>query len=163
MKLKDLKPEGWSVGQASASDGENKPIPDGWYTMHVETTDLVKTKAGNGWRMGLGLVVDGPKFAGRWVFANLNVANPNSQAQEIAWQDMDRLCQALDLSDLPDDHTGFRGKVLDVKVKTEQQDGYDPRNEPKAFAKKGSKTNGAPPAAAEHSFDKSFDDDDLPF
>jgi hypothetical protein len=110
--------------EANDTGSKFQPIPDGDYPFEVlESTEKV-SKAGNAYiAMKLG-VVAGPNRE-QWVWANL-VPSPSMQFQ------VRHFCESTGL--LPKYSSGqlsardCLGRTGMVRIKTEKQEGYDPRN-----------------------------------
>jgi hypothetical protein len=118
------------------------PIPDGTYQAHVKAATIEMTKAGTGQYIKVRFDIVGPSHAGRVVFTNLNIRNPNPKAEEIGRAQLGELARAIGLSTITDTDQ-LIGAMVEIKVVTKQQPGYDPSNEVKSFkAVNGSK----PPA-----------------
>ena len=76
--------------------GDNKypPLPAGDYAVVVNNAELRHTNAG-GQMIALRLEITAGEFTGRWVFANLNVVNNNSTAQNIARRQLNEILTAI--------------------------------------------------------------------
>lgn len=118
-------------------DYEN--LPDGIYSLEVIQSEVSPTSAGTGTMLKLRYsVVEPDQYKGRLVFANINLENPNSQAQEIGQRDLASLCRAVGLAEIEDSEE-LHFKVFTAKVGLSKartgKDGktYDPRNELKKF------------------------------
>lgn len=118
-------------------DYEN--LPDGIYRLEVTKSEVKPTTKGDGTILSLGYgVIEPEQFKGRLIFGNINLENPNSQAQEIGQKELASLCRAIGLSEVEDSDelhfVGFTAKVGLSKQRT-GKDGktYEPRNEIKRF------------------------------
>ena len=111
--------------------GDFAPIPAGEYQVSVNSANLNTTKAGNGQYIKLRLDVIGPTHAGRVLFANINIRNPNPKAEEIGRQQLGSIMRALGIASLTDTDQ-LVGGCLAVKV-TVKSDDYGEGNEVKAF------------------------------
>ncbi|MBZ0266258.1 DUF669 domain-containing protein [bacterium] len=70
-------------------------IPAGRYTAAITDSDLRPNSKGTGEYMWLEFtVMDGP-FAGRKLWAQLNIDNPSAQAVEIAERELSAICRAV--------------------------------------------------------------------
>lgn len=71
-----------------------EPVPAGWYSMTVESSEKRETKNGRGSYIQLELeVMDGP-YQGRKIWDRLNLWNENEQAVSIAKRQLSSLCHA---------------------------------------------------------------------
>ena len=70
------------------------PLPEGEYTVKVDSTDLKPTKSGTGQYVKVELVVLGPKYQGRKLFANYNIVNDSMEAMRIGRQQIKSLMTA---------------------------------------------------------------------
>lgn len=81
-------------------------LEDGIYTLEVVKSDMKDTKKGDGKYLALTYKVtesdDDNKDAGRVVFANINLVNPNPVAVKIAEKEFKNLCDALNLTEVED-------------------------------------------------------------
>ena len=81
-----------SKGSAGAA------IPEGDYQLQIEKSEIKHTKAGTGVLMRFTMVVlQGPR-EGALIFTNMNIRNPNVQAQTIGIAELKALCAAIGVS-----------------------------------------------------------------
>jgi hypothetical protein len=73
---------------------DRAPLPDGEYDVVINDSDYKQTKNGNGYYVSVEFEVIDGEHAGRKVWANYNLVNPNAQAQEIGEQQFAKLCLA---------------------------------------------------------------------
>lgn len=90
-------------------------IPAGWYNATIQKSELKNTKAGNGRMIALRLAITGPTHQGRVVFTNLNINNPNPQAEEIGRQQLGEIMRAIGLARVGDTDE-LIGGMLAVKL-----------------------------------------------
>jgi hypothetical protein len=90
-------------------------IPAGWYNATIQKAELKNTKAGNGRMISLRLAITGPTHQGRVVFCNLNINNPNPQAEEIGRQQLGEIMRAIGLARVGDTDE-LVGGMLSVKL-----------------------------------------------
>ena len=70
-------------------------LPPGKYLVQIIKSEMKETKAGNGQMLALEFdILDGPA-KGRRLWDNLNLVNPNVQAQEIAQRTLSAICHAV--------------------------------------------------------------------
>lgn len=108
------------------------PVPAGWYTVKIVEAPVKDTKAGTGQYIAVRYDILGPSYQGRVIFGNLNIKNPNPQAEEIGRQQMGDLARSIGLEKLSDSDQ-LIGGVLQIKVSVRKQDGYDDQNDVKGF------------------------------
>lgn len=119
------------------------PLPTGDYLCQILESDVVKTKAGDGEILKLTLeVVDGP-YEQRRIFENLNIRNPNPNAQAIAQRALADLCQACGLGVIRDsEELHFKPFLAKVTIETDKTGQYEPKNRVRRYKP----ARGAPPA-----------------
>ena len=75
--------------------GNFEPLPVGSYVVVIDATEMKDAKTGKGQYLQLTYnVVDG-EYHGRKIFDRLNIANENTQAQEIAQRALSAICRAV--------------------------------------------------------------------
>lgn len=110
-----------------------EPIPDGWYAVTMDKSEVKPTSGGSGKQLRFALTVVDGDYKGRKIFDGLNIANKNATAQEIGQQQLSAICHAINVLDVTDT-AQLHGKAFMVRVITEPaEDGYDARNKCKAF------------------------------
>jgi Protein of unknown function (DUF669) len=95
------------------------PLPEGKYVAVIIKAELKETKAGTGAYLSLQLrITEGP-FEGRVLFSNLNLANPNQQAVDIARRHLAQICKATGVMKLAslDEVSQFYGIPIAIRVK----------------------------------------------
>jgi hypothetical protein len=117
-----------------------EPIPAGKYLAAITESEMKANKSGTGGYLQLTFqILDGP-YKNRFVWARLNLNNPNATAVQIARGELSALCRAvgvlapkdsLELHNLP--------LVITVKCKTRKDTG-ELQNEIKGYAKKDAAT-----------------------
>jgi hypothetical protein len=128
------------------SDRNFDPLPPGWYDVCITEGEIKATKAGTGQYLKLRYDVEGPSHQGRCVFGNLNLRNPNPEAERIGSQQMGELLRAVGLPEAKDSDQ-FIGKRLSVKLAVKESEQYGASNEVKAFKANGSVQAAAPAGA----------------
>lgn len=134
------------------STGIPDPIPAGWYNAIIDESEMKPTRSNDGAYLSLRFnVIDG-QFAGRKVFARLNLRNANPVAQEIAYKDLSAIAHAVGVLHVQDSQQ-LHGIPLKIKVSVRKGDGnYDDSNEVKAYRNVNDPGSSAPqavmPAAA---------------
>lgn len=109
-----------------------EPIPAGWYTATITESDVRQTKAGTGSYIKLRLDVVGPTHAGRVLFSNINIRNPNPKAEEIGLRQLNDIRLAIGLPSISDSDQ-LLGHTIMVKVDIKKEDGRDPENDVRGF------------------------------
>lgn len=110
-----------------------EPVPVGKYLAKVVESDVVPTKSGTGTILKLTHEIIDSDHAGKKVFSNLNVANPNPKAEQIGRGMISSLSKAVGMVGIPNDSLKFHDKPHYIKVGIEKSEGYEPRNVVKAF------------------------------
>jgi len=110
-----------------------QPLPAGVYTTAIVDSDVKPTQKGGTQAVFTLQVVDGP-FAGRKVFARINVRNPSPEAERIGQSQLSALqhaCGVLQMQDTSQLH----GKVVRARitVRKDETGQYGDSNEVKAF------------------------------
>ena len=106
------------------------PIPDGWYRGQIQKADLRDTKSG-GKMIALGITIIGEKYAGRMVWANINIRNPSAEAERIGQQQLGSVLRAIGLAKVGDTDELIGGS-LEFKAATEEYQG-EKKNSVKGF------------------------------
>jgi len=119
------------------------PLPPGDYLVYIKDSDLVATKAGNGHYIAMTMEVLEGEHAGRLLWENHNIDNPNQQAVEIAKRNISAICHAVGV--MAKDSSELHDKPFIVKVEIETKVGFSPRNQIKGYKAAGA---GAPAPAA---------------
>lgn len=116
-----------SAHDTTARDYED--LPNGIYDLETVAGELKPTSTG-GTMLALQYSVIAPEnFAGRRIFANMNIENSSAKAQEIGQQELASLCRALELSTI-NDTDELLLKSFRAKVGMEKQ-GADPKYKPR--------------------------------
>lgn len=127
-------------------------IPAGKYAAVITESELKPTKAGNGNYLQLTFqVIEGP-YKGRFLWARLNLDNPNATAVQIARAELSAICRAVGVL-APRDSLELHNLPLVISVRCKKRlDTGDVTNEIKGYAKPEAtvpagvaSTNGAPP------------------
>lgn len=96
----------------------------GWYPAKgIIESEVKATKTG-----GSLISVTIELQSGRKVWHNFNIVNDSQKAVEIAYADLAALCGAIGMQQAVSDTTQLHSRPFDVKLKVEQQEGYDPKN-----------------------------------
>lgn len=124
-------------------------LPAGWYNANITAAELKPTKDGSGQYIKVRYDITGPSHQGRVVFGNLNIKNPNPEAEEIGRTELGKLMRAIGLAKVTDTDQLIGGS-LSIKLAIRPADGqYEASNNVKGFkAITGSAPTFAAPAAA---------------
>jgi len=124
-------------------------LPPGKYPVQIVKSEMKDTKAGTGQLLALEMeIIDGPA-KGRRLWENLNLVNPNPQAQEIAQRTLSAICHAvgrLQVSDSEELH--FKPMIATVEVEPEGPDKNGVHRKARNIIKGFSAASGAPAATA---------------
>jgi hypothetical protein len=115
-----------------SSGGNFEPLPAGWYSVTIAGAELKKTKAGTGEYIAIRYDILGPTHQGRVVFGNLNIANPNQQAEEIGRKQLGELMRAIGLAKVTDTDQLIGGN-LQIKLDIKRDEQYGEKNEVRGF------------------------------
>lgn len=129
MALLDVE---YSVDSLPVSEGSYEPIPAGWYTASIKSAELRQTKSGTGQYIAVRYDIQGQSHSGRVIFGNINIKNANPKAEEIGRQQLGEVMRAIGLDKVRDTDQ-LIGGTLQIKVDISHQEGYEPRNEVRAY------------------------------
>ncbi|HWV46990.1 MAG TPA: DUF669 domain-containing protein, partial [Nitrospira sp.] len=112
-------------------------VPDGWYNLMVDESEIKPTKDGTGAYLNVRItVIDGP-MANRKIFTMFNIRNANPVAQEIAQKQLSALAHAVNVLVVKSSEQlhgiPFKGKIKTQKgglIDKNDKDGgrYEDRN-----------------------------------
>ena len=127
-----------------APDAGFTPLPAGIYTTMITDSEVKLTRSGGEMAVFTLQVVDG-QFAGRKVFARINVRNQSAEAERIGQSQLSALCHAAGVLQLVDT-AQLHGKVVRarVKIRKDATGQYGDSNEVNGFEAVG----GAQPPSA---------------
>lgn len=123
--------------QSVAPQASFQPLPAGIYTTAIIDSDVKQTQKGGTQAIFTLQVVDGP-FAGRKVFARLNVRNASAEAERIGQAQLSALCHAAGVLQLQDT-SQLHGKVVRARitVRKDETGQYGDSNDVKGFEAAG--------------------------
>jgi hypothetical protein len=115
-----------------------EPIPAGKYLAVIVESEMKANKAGTGHYLQLTFeVIDGP-YKGRYLWARLNLDNPNATAVQIAKAELSAVCRAVGVL-APNDSTDLHDLPLVIHVKCKKRpDTGEVTNEIKGYSPKAS-------------------------
>jgi len=130
-----------------AVSDDREIIAAGNYVAQIIESSLAETKAGNGKMLKLTWeIIDGP-LAKRRVWENLNIINPNPDAQAIAERSLKRICVAVGHTGVLTNSEALHFKPCEITVAIKPAEGqYGEQNVVKGY--KGVGAAGAAPSAA---------------
>lgn len=109
-------------------------IPAGWYNARITEATVKSTKAGNGSYIKIRYDIIGPTHQGRVVYGNINILNPNQQAEQIGIQQLGSLARAIGLEVISDSDQLLNSEVqIKLAVKKDTTGQYPDQNEVKGF------------------------------
>ena len=122
-------------------------IPAGKYNAVIVESEMKATRAGTGRYLKLVFEITDGEYAGRKLFASINLENPNQDAVRIGRAELSAVCHAVNVLDLQDTvQLHNLPMVITVRVK-KNQDG-EPTNEVRGYEVAAVvRTPAAPPAA----------------
>jgi len=115
-----------------STKGNYEVLPAGWYTAYIKSAEIKTTKTGTGKYIAVRYDITGPTHAGRMIFGNLNINNPNPKAEEIARQQLGELMRAIGLSSVQDTDQLIGGS-LSIKLGVRESEQYSSSNDVKSF------------------------------
>jgi hypothetical protein len=122
-------------------------IPAGKYVAVITDSEVKKNKAGTGSYLQLTFQVTEGEFKNRFLWARLNLDNPNATAVKIARAELSAICRAVGVLQ-PKDSCELHNLPVVITVKCKKtKDGGDLVNEIKGYARKDA-LNGKPIQAA---------------
>lgn len=124
--------ENFVASQMPVSENNFEPLPAGWYQARIAGAEVKATKAGTGQYIAVRYDIIGPTHEGRVVFGNINIRNPNPQAESIGRQQLGELMRAIGLESLQDSDQ-LIGGTASIKLSVKDDPQYGPSNELKGF------------------------------
>lgn len=124
--------ENFVASQMPVSESNFDPLPAGWYQVRVAGAEVKATKAGTGQYIAVRYDVVGPTHEGRVVFGNINIRNPNPQAETIGRQQLGELMRAIGLESLQDSDQLVGGNCS-IKLSIRNDEQYGASNDVKGF------------------------------
>jgi len=124
--------QSFDVSDLPKGSGEFSPLPAGWYSATISGAEVKETKAGTGEYIAVRYDVAGPTHAGRVVFGNLNIKNPNPTAESIGRQQLGELMRAAGFAKVEDTDQLIGGQ-LQIKLDIRKSEQYGDSNDVKGF------------------------------
>lgn len=122
------------VSNVAPSAGGYEPIPAGHYPAQITDSEVKETKAGTGSYLSLEYTLIGDSYAGRKIWLNLNLDNPNPKAVEIAEQQLAAICDSIGHNGNVQDSQELHMKPMTINVVIKRDEQYGDKNEIKGFS-----------------------------
>jgi len=97
------------------------PIAAGDYRVRISNTELKENKKRTGHYLEFTFVVSEGPYAGRRLWARLNIVNPSTTAVQIALAELSAICHAVGVM-VPHDSTLLHGRYLVVSVTIQRRE-----------------------------------------
>ena len=94
---------------------EFEPIPAGKYIAVITDSEMKETRAGTGRYLQLEFEITDGEFAGRKLWARLNIENQNAEAVRLARADLSAICRSVNVL-TPSDSADRHNLPLVIKV-----------------------------------------------
>ena len=91
------------------------PIPAGKYIAVITDSEMKETRAGTGRYLQLEFEITDGEYAGRKLWARLNIENQNAEAVRMARADLSAICRAVNVL-TPNDSADLHNLPLVIKV-----------------------------------------------
>lgn len=109
------------------------PVPAGWYNLIIDESEMKPTNDGTGAYLALGFKILDGQYAGRKLYARLNLQNSNPTAVEIAYKTLSAIAHAVGVLQVQDS-AQLHGIPLKGKVKIRPAKGeYEASNDFSGF------------------------------
>lgn len=108
-------------------------LPTGDYVMHVASTDVKRTKRGDGSFLTVCFEILRGPHARRKIWTNFTLTNPNADAERIGRQQLKSLATAVGKPNLTDSDQLLEIDFVGTVGVEKGSAGYEPRNNVKAF------------------------------
>ena len=110
--------------QYSVSDfeelGDSTPVPEGEYTVSIESSEIESLASGNGKRLKMTYVISRGKHAKRKLFDNLNLWHESSEeAVKFSWRLLAQIYRAVGIDNMKDT-SDLHGKNINVRTEIEE-------------------------------------------
>lgn len=111
-----------------------EPIPAGWYNARITEAEVKSTKAGTGSYIKVRYDITGPTHQGRVIYGNINLSNPNQQAEQIGIQQLGSLARSIGLEVISDSDQLINCDVqIKLSIKKDTSGQYGDSNDVKGF------------------------------
>lgn len=106
-------------------------IPTGWYTAQISKEEERTSSTGTPYLSYEFTIIEG-QFANRKVFVNFNLYSSNPEAARISRENIVAIGHALGMINVRNS-SELVGGVLQIRITTRNQEGYEPRNDVKGY------------------------------
>jgi hypothetical protein len=121
-----------------------EPLPVGYYTAMITSSESKPTKSGTGTILNLRFDILDGEFKGRIIFVGLNVFNASPVAEGIARSELGSICRAVNVMQLTDS-SQLHSRPMKIKLAIQPaKDGYDAKNVIKEYSSLSSNPSTAP-------------------
>jgi hypothetical protein len=128
--------------------GDFEPVPAGKYLAVITDSEMKPNKAGTGSYLQLTFEIVEGEHKGRFLWARLNLDNPNATAVAIARAELSAICRAVGVL-APNDSVELHNLPLVIHVKCKKRDDTgEITNEVKGYSPKAALTEPAVKPAA---------------
>lgn len=125
--------QSYTVKDIPEQDGF-EPVPAGWYNARITEAEVKSTKAGTGSYIKVRYDITGPTHQGRVIYGNINLSNPNQQAEQIGIQQLGSLARAIGLEVISDSDQLINHDVqIKLSIKKDTSGQYNDSNDVKGF------------------------------
>lgn len=136
-------------GFRSVEASSFEPLPEGEYTVKVDSADIKTAKTGKGQYINIQFAVLGPKYQGRKLFTRLNIIHDNPEVVRIAQQQLKNMLLAggwtTEQVNQFNNTDQLIGLTCNVRIEIEDAKGqYGPQNRVKSFRKAENATPSIP-------------------
>lgn len=118
----------FNAAEVTPDSGVLDPLPEGWYNVLIDDSEISPTKNGDGAFLRLRFKVADGSFTGRSVYGRYNIRNANEVAQRIALGQLSAIAHAVGVINVVDS-TMLHNIPLKIRVKILQDEGYAPTND----------------------------------
>lgn len=140
--------QSYTVKDIPEQDGF-EPIPAGWYNARITEAEVKSTKAGTGSYIKVRYDITGPTHQGRVIYGNINLSNPNQQAEQIGIQQLGSLARTIGLEVISDsDQLINRDVQIKLSIKKDTSGQYNDSNDVKGFKAVDGAMSSMPTASA---------------
>lgn len=101
--------------QISPEQGNLGAVPTGWYNAMIKESEVKPNKAQTGYYLALQFEIMDGTYAGRKVFTNININNPNPTAQRIGLGQLSAIAHAVGVMYVEDSQQ-LHGRPLKIRA-----------------------------------------------
>jgi len=154
---------GFDVTEVEVSErGDFEVMPEGEYTLKATEAEMKNTKAGDGKYLAVTFEVVKGEHAGRKVWQNFNIFNPNDKAEKIGREQVAGWARACGKPNASDSDTLLERSFQCVLKVEKGSGGYSDKNQIKSFLTSGNDAGTEKPASKKASEKAEVEKDDSP-